>query len=46
MGLPLSQTARIGAYVAKQHLTGRKRYPLVMMLEKLYRCNVDCAGCG
>ena len=46
MGLPLSQTARIGAYVAKQHLTGRKRYPLVMMLEPLYRCNLACAGCG
>jgi hopanoid biosynthesis associated radical SAM protein HpnH len=46
VGLPLSQTARIGAYVAKQHFTGRKRYPLVLMLEPLYRCNLACAGCG
>ena len=46
MGIPLSQAARIGAYVAKQHLTRRKRYPLVLMLEPLFRCNLACAGCG
>jgi hopanoid biosynthesis associated radical SAM protein HpnH len=40
------QQARIGAYVVKQHLTGRKRYPLVLMLEPLFRCNLSCAGCG
>jgi hopanoid biosynthesis associated radical SAM protein HpnH len=37
---------RIGGYVAKQHLLGRKRYPLVLMLEPLFRCNLACAGCG
>jgi hopanoid biosynthesis associated radical SAM protein HpnH len=42
----LQQAARIGAYVMKQHLTGRKRYPLVLMLEPLFRCNLACAGCG
>ena len=46
MGLPLLQTARIGAYIVKQHLTGVKRYPLVLMLEPLFRCNLACAGCG
>ena len=46
MGIPLSQAVRIGAYVAKQHLTRRKRYPLVLMLEPLFRCNLACAGCG
>ncbi|HSZ11631.1 MAG TPA: adenosyl-hopene transferase HpnH [Rhizomicrobium sp.] len=46
MGIPFMQAARIGAYVAKQHLTGRKRYPLVLMLEPLFRCNLACAGCG
>ncbi len=46
MGIPLSQAIRIGAYVAKQHLTRRKRYPLVLMLEPLFRCNLACAGCG
>jgi len=46
VGLPLSQVARIGAYIFKQHLTGVKRYPLVLMLEPLFRCNLACAGCG
>ena len=38
--------ARIGAYVVRQQLAGRKRYPLVLMLEPLFRCNLACAGCG
>ena len=46
MGIPFHQTARIGAYVLKQHITGRKKYPLVLMLEPLFRCNLACAGCG
>ncbi|WP_426954600.1 adenosyl-hopene transferase HpnH [Muricoccus radiodurans] len=46
MGIPLLQAARIGGYLVKQHLSGRKRYPLVLMLEPLFRCNLACAGCG
>ena len=46
MGIPAKQAARVGAYVLKQHLSGRKRYPLVLMLEPLFRCNLACAGCG
>lgn len=46
MGIPIKQQARIGAYVIKQHLLGRTRYPLVLMLEPLFRCNLACAGCG
>ncbi len=46
MGFPLQQAARIGAYVMKQQITGVKRYPLVLMLEPLFRCNLACAGCG
>ena len=46
MGIPVKQAARIGAYVVKQHMSGRKRYPLVLMLEPLFRCNLACAGCG
>ncbi len=46
MGVPLHQAVRVGAYVLKQHLIGRKRYPLVLMLEPLFRCNLACAGCG
>ena len=46
MSVPLHQALRVGTYVMKQHLTGRKRYPLVLMLEPLFRCNLACAGCG
>jgi len=46
MGIPFTQAVSIGSYVLRQHLTGRKRYPLVLMLEPLFRCNLACAGCG
>ena len=46
MSIPFFQKAFVGAYVVKQHLLGRKRYPLVLMLEPLFRCNLACAGCG
>ncbi|HEX2940034.1 MAG TPA: adenosyl-hopene transferase HpnH [Rhodopila sp.] len=46
MSVPLNQALRVGAYVVKQHLVGNKRYPLVLMLEPLFRCNLACAGCG
>src|ERR1700728_3939799 len=40
------QMARVGAYVLRQRLAGVKGYPLVLMLEPLFRCNLACAGCG
>ena len=46
MAVPMRQALRVGAYVVKQHLKRRKRYPLVLMLEPLFRCNLACAGCG
>ena len=46
MAVSLLQSVRVGAYIVKQHLIGRKRYPLVLMLEPLFRCNLACAGCG
>jgi hopanoid biosynthesis associated radical SAM protein HpnH len=46
VGIPLRQVATIGGYILKQHLSGHKRYPLVLMLEPLFRCNLACAGCG
>ena len=47
MGIPFSHAVRVGSYVAKQQLLLRKkRYPLVLMLEPLFRCNLACAGCG
>ncbi len=46
MSIPLRQALLVGAYVLKQRLQGRKRFPLVLMLEPLFRCNLACAGCG
>ena len=46
MAIPVSQTVRVGAYVFKQRIKRVKRYPLVLMLEPLFRCNLACAGCG
>src|SRR3984893_13987313 len=46
MPIPFLKEMRIGAYILKQKLRGRRRYPLVLMLEPLFRCNLACAGCG
>jgi hopanoid biosynthesis associated radical SAM protein HpnH len=46
LSIPFLQAARVGAYVVRQHLAGRKRYPLALMLEPLFRCNLACSGCG
>src|SRR5215467_11463710 len=46
MPVPISQMWTVATYVLKQRLRGRRRYPLVLMLEPLYRCNLACAGCG
>lgn len=46
MGVPLKQTIAVGSYIMKQKMKGNKRYPLVLMLEPLFRCNLSCAGCG
>ena len=46
MAVSLRQTAAVGSYILRQRLAGRKRYPLVLMLEPLFRCNLECVGCG
>lgn len=46
MPVPVSQMWTVASYVVKQKLRRRKRYPLVLMLEPLFRCNLACAGCG
>jgi hopanoid biosynthesis associated radical SAM protein HpnH len=46
MGVPISQMWTVASYVLKQKIKGRRRYPLVLMLEPLFRCNLACAGCG
>jgi len=46
VGVPLLQQIRVGAYILKQRIRGNERYPLVLMLEPLFRCNLACPGCG
>jgi hopanoid biosynthesis associated radical SAM protein HpnH len=46
MSIPLRQQLTVGWYVLRQKIAGVRRYPLVLMLEPLYRCNLACAGCG
>jgi hopanoid biosynthesis associated radical SAM protein HpnH len=46
MGIELKQAFEIGKYLVTQRLKGNKKYPLVLMLEPLFRCNLACSGCG
>lgn len=46
MGIPLRQQLSVGSYLLKQKLKGVKKYPLVLMLEPLFKCNLACSGCG
>jgi hopanoid biosynthesis associated radical SAM protein HpnH len=46
MSIPISQSFTVASYVLRQQWSGRKQYPLVLMLEPLFRCNLACAGCG
>jgi MoaA/NifB/PqqE/SkfB family radical SAM enzyme len=45
MGFPVVQTYRIARYILEQMLKGNKRYPLVLMLEPQFQCNLACSGC-
>lgn len=46
MAINLQQAIDIGKYLVTQRFLGRKRFPLVLMLEPLFRCNLACSGCG
>ncbi len=46
MGIPALQKRCIGTYIIKQLLRNNARFPLVLMLEPLFRCNLHCRGCG
>jgi hopanoid biosynthesis associated radical SAM protein HpnH len=46
VSIPIFQKAVVGAYIIRNHLSGQKRYPLALMLEPLFRCNLACSGCG
>ncbi len=46
MSIPLRQSARIGAYLFKQKLARKDKFPLIVELEPLFACNLSCPGCG
>jgi len=46
LAVPLIQQLRVGGYILKQKIKGNHKYPLVLMLEPLFRCNLACPGCG
>lgn len=46
MAVTIKQAIEVGTYILSQRLKGRKRYPLTLMLEPLFRCNLACSGCG
>ncbi|MFC2058370.1 adenosyl-hopene transferase HpnH [Chloroflexota bacterium] len=46
MGFPLRLSLRLSGYLARNMISGRKRFPMVLMLEPTFRCNLACAGCG
>ncbi|MEM6451810.1 MAG: adenosyl-hopene transferase HpnH [Cyanobacteria bacterium P01_D01_bin.105] len=46
MGIHIQQAISVGQYLVSQRLKGRSKYPLVLMLEPLFRCNLACSGCG
>ncbi|MDD4913775.1 MAG: adenosyl-hopene transferase HpnH [Methylococcales bacterium] len=46
MSVPLRQQIAVASYLIRQKIRGVKKYPLVLMLEPLFRCNLACAGCG
>ena len=44
--MPMRQSMKIGSYLMKQKLKGKKKFPLLIELEPLFACNLKCAGCG
>ena len=46
MAIQWQQALEVGKYLVTQRLKGRKKFPLVLMLEPLFRCNLACTGCG
>jgi hopanoid biosynthesis associated radical SAM protein HpnH len=46
VGIPLRQSVKIGSYLIRQKLSGRDKFPLIVELEPLFACNLECNGCG
>src|SRR5439155_11665958 len=46
MAVPLRQSMKLAAYLARQRIKHVNRFPLLVELEPLFACNLACAGCG
>lgn len=46
MSIPLRQQFKVASYILNKRFRGEKRYPLTLMLEPLFQCNLACPGCG
>lgn len=46
MGVPIRQMVRVGTYLLSQRIKGNDKFPLIVELEPLFQCNLECAGCG
>lgn len=46
MSIPVKQQLKIGAYIVRKMMNGAGRFPIVLMLEPLFQCNLNCKGCG
>ncbi len=46
MSVPVRQTTRMATYLVTQKLRRRDKFPLIVELEPLFQCNLECAGCG
>jgi hopanoid biosynthesis associated radical SAM protein HpnH len=46
MAVTFRQSARMGWYLMRQRLARREKFPLLVELEPLFQCNLECAGCG
>jgi len=46
VSVPVRQSARMAAYLVTQKLRRREKFPLLVELEPLFQCNLECAGCG
>ena len=46
MAVTIRQSTRMGWYLMRQRLAKRDKFPLLVELEPLFQCNLECAGCG
>jgi hopanoid biosynthesis associated radical SAM protein HpnH len=46
VSVPVRKSVRIAAYLAKQKLRRREKFPLLVELEPLFQCNLSCSFCG